>query len=239
MAINTKIETAVPNLDSNFAMVLGPELGQLMSRVQSVMVSMGHYIHRVIDEMLNPYDMSVDEIDSFLGVGRGLARYSEFDIGYFTWDKFTDTKFYQNAGIGEFRMGDGRKVSRPDYFIVVNAREGAYLIVVEQKIGAKFDTKSVVAERDALSSIYSMIKPYTRHLHVCPVIATTSCVDTETLNDGFKRILPIDLIEDGVVALVRNEFLFNTIGIPYVMEDRMAEIRAENARFFIDQVNRV
>ena len=53
MAINTKIETAVPNPDSNFAMVLGPELGQLMSRVQSVMVSMGHYMHSVIDEMLN------------------------------------------------------------------------------------------------------------------------------------------------------------------------------------------
>lgn len=236
MAINTKIETAIPNPDSNFAMVLGPELGQLMSRVQSVMVSMGHYMHSVIDEMLNPYDMTVEEIDSFLGVGKGLARYTEFDIGYFTWDKFTTTKFFHKTGIGDFRMGDGRKLSRPDYFVVVNAREGAYLIVVEQKIGAKFDTKSVAAERDALSSIYSMIKPYVRHIHVCPVIATTSCVDVETLNIGFKKLLPIDVIEDGVVALVRNEFLFNTIGVEYVMEDRMAVIREENAKFFLEQV---
>ena len=84
--------------------------------------------------------------------------------------------------------------------------------------------------------IYSMIKPYVRHIHVCPVIATTSCVETETLNIGFKKLLPIDIIEDGVVALVRNEFLFSTIGVPYVMEDRMAPIREENAKFFLEQV---
>lgn len=238
MAINTKLENAVPNVLSNFAMVVGPDLAELISRTQSCMVSMGHYIHQVIDEMLNPYEMSVDEIDSFLGHNRGggLIRYTDFDVGYFNWDTFTKTRFYNNVGIGEFRMGDGRKVSRPDYFVVVNAREGAYLIIVEQKIGSKFDTKSVVAERDALTTMYSFMKPYLAHVHVCPVIATTSLMSDEDIFDGYKRMLPLDIIEDGVVSVIRNRFLFETIGVPYVMEDRLSEIRQQNAQYFINEV---
>lgn len=238
MAINTKLENAVPNTLSNFAMVVGPDLAELISRTQSCMVSMGHYIHQVIDEMLNPYEMSVDEIDSFLGHNRGggLIRYTDFDVGYFNWDTFTKTRFYNNVGIGEFRMGDGRKVSRPDYFVVVNAREGAYLIIVEQKIGSKFDTKSVVAERDALTTMYSFMKPYLAHVHVCPVIATTSLMSDNDIFDGYKRMLPLDIIEDGVVSVIRNRFLFETIGVPYVMEDRLSEIRQQNAQYFINEV---
>lgn len=238
MAINTKLENAVPNVLSNFAMVVGPDLAELISRTQSCMVSMGHYIHQVIDEMLNPYEMSVDEIDSFLGHNRGggLIRYTDFDVGYFNWDTFTKTRFYNNVGIGEFRMGDGRKVSRPDYFVVVNAREGAYLIIVEQKIGSKFDTKSVVAERDALTTMYSFMKPYLAHVHVCPVIATTSLMSDNDIFDGYKRMLPLDIIEDGVVSVIRNRFLFETIGVPYVMEDRLSEIRQQNAQYFINEV---
>lgn len=238
MAINTKLENAVPNALSNFAMVVGPDLAELISRTQSCMVSMGHYIHQVIDEMLNPYEMSVDEIDSFLGHNRGggLIRYTDFDVGYFNWDTFTKTRFYNNVGIGEFRMGDGRKVSRPDYFVVVNAREGAYLIIVEQKIGSKFDTKSVVAERDALTTMYSFMKPYLAHVHVCPVIATTSLMSDNDIFDGYKRMLPLDIIEDGVVSVIRNRFLFETIGVPYVMEDRLSEIRQQNAQYFINEV---
>lgn len=238
MAINTKLETAVPNDLSNFAMVVGADLAALVSRTQSCMVSMGHYIHEVIDEMLKPFEMTIDEIDSFLGHNRGggLIRYTDFDIGYFTWDMFTKTRFYNNVGIGEFRMGDGRKISRPDYFVVVNARDGAYLIVVEQKIGSKFDTKSVVAERDALTTMYSFMKPYLSHVHVCPIIATTSPMDDDALFDGFKRMMPLGVIEDGVVSVVRNRDLFATIGVPYVMDDRMAAIRQENAQYFINEV---
>ena len=54
-------------------MVVGPEQAQLVSRTQSCMVSMGHYIQQVIDEMLKPYEMSIDEIDSFLGHNRGVV----------------------------------------------------------------------------------------------------------------------------------------------------------------------
>ena len=238
MAINTKLETAIPNELSNFAMVVGPELAQLVSRTQSCMVSMGHYIQQVIDEMLKPYEMSIDEIDSFLGHNRGggLIRYTDFDVGYFSWEMFTKTRFYNNVGIGDFRMGDGRKVSRPDYFVVVNAREGAYLIVVEQKIGSKFDTKSVVAERDALQTMYSFMKPYLSHVHVCPIIATTSPMSDENLYDGYKRMLPLNVIADGEISVVRNKHLFNTIGVPYIMEDRLAESRRENAQYFINEV---
>lgn len=238
MAINTKLETAIPNELSNFAMVVGPELAQLVSRTQSCMVSMGHYIQQVIDEMLKPYEMSIDEIDSFLGHNRGggLIRYTDFDVGYFSWEMFTKTRFYNNVGIGDFRMGDGRKVSRPDYFVVVNAREGAYLIVVEQKIGSKFDTKSVVAERDALQTMYSFMKPYLSHVHVCPIIATTSLMSDDDLYDGYKRMLPLNVIADGEISVVRNKHLFNTIGVPYIMEDRLSEIRRDNAQYFINEV---
>ena len=238
MTINTTLETATPNKLSNFAMVVGPELAQLISRTQSCMVSMGHYVQEVIHDMLNPYQMSQDEIDSFMGTG-GLARRTAFDIGYFTWERFTTTNFYHDVGIGDFRMGDGRHASRPDYFIVVNSRDGAYLIIVEQKLGSKFDTKSVVAERDALMTMYSMIKPHTGHLHVCPIIATTSVMTDKEIINGFKNKLAMNTIEDGVVSVVRNSHLFATIGVPYVMEDRLAKIRAENAQYFINEVRKL
>ncbi len=241
MTIDTTLSNAIPNELSNFAMVVGPELAQLISRTQSCMVKMGHFAQEIIHEMLSPYEMSVDEIDSFLGHNRGggLQRLTSYDVGYFTWKAFTQSRFFHNVGIGEFRMGDGRKVSRPDYFVVVNSREGAYLMIIEQKIGSKFDTKSVIAERDALFTLYSMIKPHVRHVHVCPMIATTSPMSDKDITDGFKNYLPLGVIEDGVVSVVRNSTLFETLGIPYVMEDRLAKIRAENAQYFINEVQKI
>ena len=236
---NVYVKDAVARPNTNYALVLGPELADVVSKVQSVMTSMGTYIQQVLHEMCSPYQMTTDEIDSFLGAGCGLARQTTFDVGYFTWDDFTKTKFYDMVGFADFRLGDGRKLSRPDYFLVANTRVGAYLIIVEQKVGAKYNTKSINAEKSALMAMYAMFAPYTSHLHVCPVIATTSVADDQQIISGFNY-LPMNEIVNGQVSVVRNKFLFEEVlGIKYVAEDKLEEVRAANAQYVTSEVVRV
>lgn len=236
---NVFVEDAVARPNTNYSMVLGPELANVMSQVQSVMTSMGTYIQQVLHEMCVPYQMSTDSIDSFLGAGCGLARQTPFDVGYFTWDDFTKTKFYDMVGFSDFRLGDGRKLSRPDYFLVANTRVGAFLIIVEQKVGAKYNTKSINAEKSALMSMFAMFAPYTSHLHVCPVIATTSVADDQQILSGFNY-LPMNEIVNGQVSVVRNEYLFEEVlGIKYEAADKLEAVRAANAQYVKNEVLRV
>lgn len=236
---NVFVEDAVARQNTNYSLVLGPELANIMSQVQSVMTSMGTYIQQVLHEMCVPYQMSTDSIDSFLGAGCGLARQTPFDVGYFTWDDFTKTKFYDMVGFSDFRLGDGRKLSRPDYFLVANTRVGAYLIIVEQKVGAKYNTKSINAEKSALMSMFAMFAPYTSHLHVCPVIATTSVADDQQIMSGFNY-LPMNEIVNGQVSVVRNEYLFEEVlGIKYEAADKLEAVRAANAQYVKNEVLRV
>ncbi len=236
---NVFVEDAVARPNTNYSLVLGPELANVMSQVQSVMTSMGTYIQQVLHEMCVPYQMSTDSIDSFLGAGCGLARQTPFDVGYFTWDDFTKTKFYDMVGFSDFRLGDGRKLSRPDYFLVANTRVGAYLIIVEQKVGAKYNTKSINAEKSALMSMFAMFAPYTSHLHVCPVIATTSVADDQQILSGFNY-LPMNEIVNGQVSVVRNEYLFEEVlGIKYEAADKLEVVRAANAQYVKNEVLRV
>ena len=236
---NVLVANATPRPNTNYAMAVGPELADIMSQVQSVMTSMGTYIQQVLHDMCSPYQLSTDEIDSFLGAGCGLAQQSIFDVGYFTWDDFTNTKFYDMVGFADFRMGDGRKLSRPDYFLVANTRVGAYLIIVEQKIGAKYNTKSVNAEKNALMTMYAMFAPHTSHLHVCPVIATTSIADDQQIKSGFNY-LPMNEIVDGQVSVVRNKFLFEEVlGIQYIAEDELYAVREANAEYVMSAISEV
>lgn len=236
---NVFVEDAVARPNTNYSLVLGPELANVMSQVQSVMTSMGTYIQQVLHEMCVPYQMSTDSIDSFLGAGCGLARQTPFDVGYFTWDDFTKTKFYDMVGFSDFRLGDGRKLSRPDYFLVANTRVGAYLIIVEQKVGAKYNTKSINAEKSALMSMFAMFAPYTSHLHVCPVIATTSVADDQQILSGFNY-LPMNEIVNGQVSVVRNEYLFEEVlGIKYEAADKLEAVRVANAQYVKNEVLRV
>lgn len=236
---NVFVEDAVARPNTNYSMVLGPELANVMSQVQSVMTSMGTYIQQVLHEMCVPYQMSTDSIDSFLGAGCGLARQTPFDVGYFTWDDFTKTKFYDMVGFSDFRLGDGRKLSRPDYFLVANTRVGAFLIIVEQKVGAKYNTKSINAEKSALMSMFAMFAPYTSHLHVCPVIATTSVADDQQILSGFNY-LPMNEIVNGQVSVVRNEYLFEEVlGIKYEAADKLEAVRVANAQYVKNEVLRV
>ena len=146
-----KIEDSEPkNTSGGYHRIFGiPALGDLMSRVQSTVISAGTELERIIISKVD----SIQDLDEFL-------QREVMPDGVFIAPK----KQVKKCKTLQFPEGE------PDFMIFKRRGGKQSCHVVELKDGHVFDTKKVVGEREALQAFISQNAPRMRYVvtgHFC------------------------------------------------------------------------
>ncbi|MDE2950767.1 MAG: restriction endonuclease [Chloroflexota bacterium] len=208
-----KLKDANPkNVSGGYDRLFGiPELGLLMSKVQSTVISSGSELERLITSMVE----TVDNLDTFLHqdvMPEGVFLATKQQI------KKSKTLKYKGA--------------EPD-FMVFKRREGKQRChIIELKDGHVFDTKKAAAEHTALHTFIER-----NALHLPFMISTHFCAfnqdDKTVIYDGFKR--KIELSE----TMTGREFC-ELLELDYdeIVATRSAD-RPANVRYFVSELLRI
>ncbi len=181
------------------------ELGILISRVQSAVISSGTELERIILSRVN----QIEDLDKFLGketMPDGVLVASKRKIKQCTTLQFPD--------------------SEPDFLIFKRRKDRQACHVVELKDGHVFDTKKAAAERRAIHLFIehnASRMPYRVSCHFC-------CFNQDsrsTIVTGFKRRITEE------EAMTGREFC-GLLEIDYdrIVTERKSE-QPENVRFFL------
>lgn len=174
-------------IDGGYTRLFGnSQLGGLISRVQSAVISSGNELEKLIIER-SPV---IKDVDSFL----------EQDI--YPEGVFVATK----AGIKKSKTVDTVS-AEPDFVVFERRGRRHNCYVIELKDGDVFDTKKAAGERESLHRFVNVIAPMVRFtitVHFC----SFNQHDPQAIVDGFKR--KITLRE----AMTGREFC-NLLGIDY------------------------
>jgi hypothetical protein len=173
--------------DGGYSRLFGdPQLGGLISSIQSAVISSGNELERLIIERAP----IIRDLDSFLG----QDIYSE--------GVFVATK----AAVKRSRTVDS--VSAEPDFVVFERRVGRQnCYIIELKDGDVFDTKKAAGERESLHRFVNVIAPLVRFtitVHVC----SFNQHDRQAIVDGFKRRITLQ------EAMTGREFC-DLLGIDY------------------------
>lgn len=167
-----RIADAKGRSDGNSAYVrlLGDqELGQLISRVQSAVISSGTELERMIRDRV----ARVDDLDEFLQV-----------------DLMPDGVFLAHKRQLKSSVTLQTADTEPDFVIFKRRNNEQRCHVVELKDGDSFDTKKSAGERNALHSYVeknSQFIPFIVEIHVVAFNQN----NRQAIYDGFKRKVPI------------------------------------------------
>ena len=208
-----KIEDAKPkNVSGGYHRVFGiPALGDLLSRVQSTVISAGSELERIIISKV----ASIRDLDEFL-------KQEIMPEGVFIAPK----KQIKKCKTLKFPEGE------PDFMIFKRRKDKQACHVVELKDGHVFDTKKVVGERDALRSFISrnaQHMPYRVSGHFC----CFNQGDVEDILIGFKNRI------DESEAMTGRQFCeLLEINYDEIVESRKADQPA-NVRFFIKELMKI
>ena len=146
------------------------ELGFLISKLQSTVISAGSELERLIKERVN----TIKDLDEFL-------QMEIMPDGVFLATKKEIKKSVKLNSSG----------SEPDFIIFRRKKDHQHCHIVELKDGHVFDTKKVDGEREALHGFEqrnSKRLPYTVSTHFCAFNQT----DKQVIWDGFKRRINFD-----------------------------------------------
>lgn len=168
-----RIANAKGRTDGNSAYVrlLGdPELGLLISRVQSAVISAGSELERMIRDRVAP----IDDLDEFLQRDLGPD-------GIFLAHKrqLKNSKIFETAG------------TEPDFVIFKRQNNKLQCHVIELKDGDSFDTKKSASERNALHSYTEKNGQFIQSTMKVHIVAFNQD-DRQSIYDGFKHKIPID-----------------------------------------------
>lgn len=254
MAFNVYISEATGSgkKATSYTRILPDQLGKMMSKCHSVVISMGRGVEHVIEDCFHfEQQLSVEEIDNVLsGTNRVPstedAEYFSDGVKFFTYLNFAKTKWAKKHAM----QLDGLK--KPDCFIVHGGGEfGDVLTIVESKLGNQFDTKKLDGEIQALSKMYDFLKQNVpkNFVDVYPVITSASQIENEIeFRTGFKNKIKIcdsyDGIYDGTPCVWRlQDFLETWCGLvndaplqAFNNKDQSTEVKLENANFLIQNV---
>lgn len=208
-----KLQDAKPkNVSGGYDRLFGiPELGLLMSKVQSTVISSGSELERIIKSKVQ----IVENLDTFL-------HQDQMPEGVFLAEKrqIKKSKILQYKG------------SEPDFMVFKRRMGNQHCHIIELKDGHVFDTKKAAAEHNAL---HTFIKENARYLPF--MISTHFCafnqVDKLTIYDGFKRKIEFE------EAMTGRE-LCELLEIEYdeIVAVRRAD-RPENVRYFVSELLRI
>lgn len=210
-----KIENAKGRKDGNsgYTRVLGnDDLGALISKVQSTVISNGSELERIIVSKTR----TIDDLNLFIeNVVDGVQ---EDDI-YLCQKKTLKKSTYAVDGI------------EPDLLIFIVSRR-RICKVIELKDGDNFDTKKAASERtniEKFSIIFGSKIPFVTEFYIC----CFNQPDKNIISEGFKHKFELEHILTG-------EELCNILQIDYneIMENRKKDAK-DNLNYFIDELLKI
>ena len=189
------------------------EVGYLVSRVQSAVISSGTELERLVKSKVS----IIEGLDDFL-------KQEIMPDGVLVADKqkVRKCKTLDSAG------------SEPDFLIFKRRRNKQACHLVELKDGDSFDTKKAAAEH---RSMYSFISknaphlPYTVQAHFCCFNQN----DRQAIIDGFKRKIAPSEAMTGREFCKLLELDYDTI----VKERERVKQAHQNLRYFVRELSRI
>lgn len=199
--------------DSGYTRVLGNEqLGQLISRVQSTVISNGTELERMILERCN----TINSLDQFIEE----VTYGNQDDGIYLCKKKTLKKSSYSI-----------KDIEPDLLIFIVERKRVCK-VIELKDGDNFDTKKSQSERKNLEQFATQFGakiPFVTEFYICCFNQS----DKNIIKEGFKNKFEIEHILNG-------EELCDILNIDYQEIIRIRKKDTEdNLEYFIDELLKI
>ena len=184
------------------------DLGYLISRVQSAVISAGTELERLIKNKVQ----TISDLDEFL-------KQRDMPDGV----RVADKKEAKKCKTLNFSGAE------PDFMIFEHRPDEQVCHLVELKDGDSFDTKKAAAERQAMHSFIdknARYMPYTVEAHFC----CFNQDNKQAIFDGFKR--QIELSE----AMTGQEFC-DLLELNYMEIVQMrAQQGPENARYFLKEL---
>lgn len=168
-----KIENMKKGKNSGgYARVLGhEELGCLISRVHSTVISNGTELERMINRMLKEKGQLVPDVDAFLD-SKILPM--------------NGTYVFPKKAIKKSKKIDFHK-SEPDFVILKISQLKRHCHIIELKDGFMFDTKKSASEKETLQKFSSHIAQYIEYstqIHICSFHEP----DKKIIAQGFKGV---------------------------------------------------
>lgn len=200
------------NISGGYFRVFGiKELGLLMSKVQSTVISSGNELERLIIERAR----GVRDLDDFL---RNTERWNGTYL----------------ATSSQVKKSELLRVNRdaPDFIVIVCSSNDLNCHIIELKDGHVFDTKKADAEHRALHSFLDRnlsVLPGNAKAHFC----SFNQEDKDIIWEGAKKTIPYDEIMTG-------RELCELINIDYdeIVESRIRD-RPDNAFYFVSELIRI
>lgn len=198
--------------NSGYVRLLGDvQLGQLISRLHSTVISAGRELEKIIQDSVRP----IDDLDQFLEVeimpdGVFLAHKSALKR----------SKTLQTSG------------AEPDFVIFKRRNNEQRCHVIELKDGDAFDTKKSAGERN---SMHSFVEKNAQHLQfrVDIHVVASNQDSRRAIYDGFKRKIPLSECMTG------REFC-ELLEIDYdeIVEQRQRDTQ-ENFEYFMTEILKI
>ena len=198
--------------NSGYVRLLGDvQLGQLISRLHSTVISAGRELEKIIQDSVKP----IDDLDQFLDVeimrdGVFLAHKSDLKR----------SQILQTSG------------AEPDFVIFKRRNNEQRCHVIELKDGDAFDTKKSAGERN---SMHSFVEKNAQHLQfkVDVHVVAFNQDSRRAIYDGFKRKIPLRECMTG------REFC-ELLEIDYdeIVEQRQRDAQ-ENFEYFMAELLRI
>jgi hypothetical protein len=157
--------------DGGYTRLFGdPQLGSLISRVQSAVISAGNELEKLIIERANV----IENVDEFL-------RQDIYPEGVFVATK---------AAIKKCETIDAVS-AEPDFVVFERRGSRQHCYIIELKDGDAFDTKKAAGERESMHRFVNVIAPVVRFtitVHFC----CFNRDDRRAIFDGFKRKITLE-----------------------------------------------
>ncbi|MDR0984216.1 MAG: hypothetical protein LBL93_04310 [Ruminococcus sp.] len=210
----SKIKNAKPKSNSGgYERVFGnKELGSLITKVQSTVISNGTELERIIQ---NQAKNVINNIDDLIEMD-----FKEDNVYLISKKSIKKSKNFKSI------------TQEPDFLILLIKGRKHHCHIIELKDGDMFDTKKSKAERDNLVTFKNLISsklPFTTSIHICCFNQT----DKETIAVGFKNVFSYEEILTG------KEFC-DLLEIDYEEIIKMRkQDEKENLEYFVEELLKI
>ena len=203
------------NSTGSYSRVFGnTELGDLITKVQSVSIANGNELENIIIELVKKDNRVIKNIDEFL-------KYNEVVEKEITY--LLPKNILKESEIIDFAKHE------PDFVIFKIDKQKRHCYIVELKDGHVFDTKKLSGEKETLKKFQSYISKklqYSTSIHMC----CFNEEDKEKIKSGLKGSFLDDEIMTG------QEFC-SLLGIDYnIIIKRRKKDSEDNFNYFIEQL---
>lgn len=213
-----KISDSKPkNSSDGYTRLFGnDELGKLITKIQSAVISSGNELERMINALLKEKGQIINDLDAFLD--DKIIRLNDFGV-------------VPKSALKKSKAIDF-PTQEPDFVILKMENTTRHCYIIELKDGHVFDTKKSAGEKNSLQKFESYVAtklPYTTSIHIC----SFNQLDKKLIMAGFKNKFSEDEILNG------QEFC-DILSINYndIISIRLQH-QKENLEYFVNEILKI